>query len=175
MKLIVRPLQSSDEKAFFEGLEEFKGEELHWYTFNWKPGMSFQEMLHLLEDDFSGRNLPPGRVPHTMLYAFLDGKIIGRVSVRHELNEKLRLRGGHMGYAVAPKFRRRGFATEMVKQALKYCQSLKIDPVMVTCTEANEASWKIIEHFNGRLQDKIWDDEEEEMIRRYWISISSQE
>lgn len=134
--------------------------------------MSFATMMEILKKEHKGVDLAPGRVPHSMLYAFLDGKIIGRVSVRHELNEQLRHRGGHIGYAVAPRFRGKGYATEMVGQALEYCKSLGIKDVMVTCADDNIPSWKVIERYNGKLQDRIWDDEDSEMIRRYWIKLT---
>jgi predicted acetyltransferase len=129
-------------------------------------------MLAVLRDEARGLNLAPGRVPHTMLYVFLNGIIFGRVSVGHTLNEGLRRRGGHIGYAVAPRFRRKGLATKMVGIALDYCKALGIGDVMVTCADDNEPSWKVIEHFKGRLQDRIWDDGDNEMIRRYWIKVS---
>lgn len=74
-----------------------------------------------------------------------------------------------MGYAVAPSHRGRGIATEMVKQALLYCQSLNLEEIMVTCADTNTPSWKIIEHFGGRLEDRVWDPEDEETIRRYRV------
>ncbi|MBX3039165.1 MAG: GNAT family N-acetyltransferase [Bdellovibrionaceae bacterium] len=167
--LVLRPLEVSDEKAFFEGLSLWEGEDLSWYTFSWKEGMAFPEMLRILRDEEAGRELAPGRVPHTMLYGFLDGRIIGRVSVRHTLNESLRQRGGHLGYAVAPTYRGQGLATEMMKQALLYCQGLQLTEIMVTCADTNTPSWKIIEHFGGRLEERVWDPEDQETIRRYWV------
>lgn len=171
MKLILRPLKESDELAFFNGLKEWVGESPHWYSFIWKDGMSFQEMLNILTKESEGVDLAPGRVAHTMLYGFLDNEIIGRVSVRHELNDSLRKRGGHIGYAVAPRFRGKGYATEMVRQALEFCKDKGMDSIMVTCADDNVPSWKIIERFGGKLTDRVWDDEDDEMIRRYWIKL----
>jgi len=169
--VILRRLNENDESAFLEGAREWEGEDPHWYSFIWKPGDAFAPMFARLEDERAGRNLQPGRVPHTMLYGFVDGKIIGRVSVRHTLNENLRKRGGHIGYAVAPAYRGKGFATEMVRQALTFCKSLGLSSIMVTCADDNAPSWKVIEKFGGQLEDKVWDAEDEEMIRRYWISL----
>jgi predicted acetyltransferase len=132
--------------------------------------MTFPEMLEILEKEAAGIDLAQGRVPHSMLYGFIDGKIIGRVSIRHTLNDYLRRRGGHIGYAVAKQYRKKGFATEMVRQALEFCKKLGIDSVMVTCGDENTPSWKIVEYFGGKLQDRVWDDEDNEMIRRYWIA-----
>jgi predicted acetyltransferase len=169
MVLQLRELIQTDEQAFFEGQEEWRGESPHWHSFAWKEGMTFPEMLEILRRESAGIDLAPGRVQHTMLYGFLDGKIIGRVSVRHTLNDRLRQRGGHIGYAIAPKHRRNGYAKEMVRQGLEFCRKIGLDSIMVTCGDDNVPSWKIIEHFGGTLQDRVWDEEDGEMMRRYWI------
>lgn len=171
MKLILRELNKSDEQAFLEGAKEWVGESPHWYSFIW-PGVQFLEMLDILKKEALGVDLKPNRVPHTMLYAFLDGKIIGRVSVRHTLNDHLRKRGGHIGYAVAKTYRGKGYATEMVRQILDYCKKINLTSIMVTCADDNIPSWKIIEKFHGKLEDRVWDEEDKEMIRRYWISTN---
>ncbi len=170
MTLHLRILTPTDGSAFFQGLKEFEGDDLAWYTFIWKPGMLYSDMLDRLRKDSAGEDLAPGRVAHTMLYAFVDDCIVGRLSVRHELNERLRHRGGHIGYAVAKRFRRKGYATEIVRQGLIFCAKLGIHPIMVTCGDTNTPSWKIIERFGGKLQDTIWDEEDKEMTRRYWIN-----
>lgn len=172
MPLVLRQLREGDEGAFLKGLQEWEGESLDWYTFIWKPGMPFSEMLTLLGKESAGIDLAPGRVPHSMLYGFLDGEIVGRVSVRHELNEALRKRGGNLGYSVAPKFRGKGYATEMVAQALDFCRKLGLKSILVTCTDDNVPSWKIIEHFKGQLENRIMDDGHKTIVRRYWISLA---
>jgi predicted acetyltransferase len=167
----LRELTEHDEEAFFEGLREAEGEDPHWYSFSWKPGMSYSEMMEILRKEAAGIDLLPGRVPHSMLYAFHDGKIIGRLSVRHRLNEKLRKRGGHIGYWVSPRFRRQGFGAEIVRRGLEFCRKIEINPVLVTCADDNVPSWKLVERFGGKLEGKVWDDEDEEMIRKYWIEL----
>lgn len=171
MTLTLRQLTENDEEAFFEGMKEWEGESPAWYTFAWTEGMSYKEMLKILKDEAEGKNLKPNRVAHTMLYAFVDDKIIGRVSIRHELNEYLKHRGGHIGYAVAKRWRRKGYATEMLNKAIPYCKSIGLKELMITCADENEPSWKIIESAGGKLQDKIWDEEDKETIRRYWLKI----
>jgi predicted acetyltransferase len=171
MMLELRNLEEKDEEAFFEGMKHWVGEDPHWYSFCWKEGMTFAEMLQILRNDRAGVNLPPERVPHSMLYGFVGGKIIGRLSVRHTLNEKLRYRGGHIGYAVAPPFRRKGYAKEMVRQGLAYCRNLGLSKIMITCADDNEPSWKVIEGFGGKLEDKVWDNVDNETIRRYWVDL----
>lgn len=171
MKLILRELQPQDEKAFFEGLKAW-GEESSWHSFVWKEGMDFQEMLEILDDRKSGHNLPKGLVPDTMLYGFIDeDTIVGRVSIRHVLNDYLKKRGGHLGYGVAPSFRKKGYASQMMGQSLDYCRSLGLDKLLITCASTNIASSKIIEKFGGVLEQEVWDDEDKEMMKKYWISL----
>lgn len=172
-KIVLRELESGDEKAFFQGLEEWEGESRHWHTFIWEEGMSFEEMLKIMDDRKNGRNLPSHIVPDTMLYGFIDkDTIVGRVSIRHELNEYLKKRGGHLGYGVAPRFRQKGYASEMVRQSLDHCRSIGLKKIMLTCADTNIASSKIIEKYNGVLEGKIWDEEDKEWMKKYWIDLA---
>jgi len=171
MSLVIRQLTNNDEAAFFEGMKLWPEKDLRWYTFSWNPGMAYADMLMILEDERLGRNMAEGRVPHTMLYAFLDSTIIGRVSIRHELNDFLLCRGGHIGYSVAETYRRKGYATELMREGMNYCKSLGLAKILVTCDDANEPSWKIIEKFNARLENKIIDESENKTIRRYWVKL----
>lgn len=168
-KLSLRELNENDEAAFLIGLQDWNEGDLAWYSFTWAQGMTFLEMLKILRKEALGIDLAPGRVRRTMLYAFLNDKIIGRLSVRHELNEFLRHRGGHVGYSVAPKYRKQGYATEIMKQGLVFCKTIGLNPILVTCSDTNIASCKIIEKFNGKLEDKVFLKEDNETIRRYWI------
>jgi predicted acetyltransferase len=169
--LTLRELTETDKPAFLAGLKAWEGENLAWHTFEWKPGMSFTDHLAKLRNNRAGIGLLEGRVPSTMFYGFVDGEIIGRVNVRHQLTENLLVRGGHIGYAVAPRFRRRGYATEMVRQALPYLRTLGIPRALITCDDGNAASCKIIEGIGGQLENKIWDSADQKMVRRYWVKL----
>lgn len=173
MSLILRELNESDEAAFLEGLESFKEMELDWYSFIWKEGMPFSELLKISRERAQGINLAEGRVPDSMLYAFVDGKIVGRSSVRHELNDYLKTYGGHVGYAVAPAFRKQGYATEILKQSMVFCrEKLKLERILVTCDDDNVASIKTIEKNGGKLDDRFFAEDGSRVTRRYWIKLT---
>lgn len=171
MKLELRRLQPSDEKAFFEGMKLWDGHALTWYTFDWKPGMSFTELLVRLEKSVQGLDLPEGFVPSTALYGFVGDIIVGRLHVRHALNDSLFRRGGNIGYSVAPSQRRNGFATEILKQGLEYCRGLKMKKVLLSCADSNVASWTVIEKCGGVLENIVHDPDDDEDVRRYWIDL----
>lgn len=169
--LILRELSLADESAFLSWYDSWKNDDPHWATFIWKPGMSHAEHIQKLIDFKNQAKIPNHLVPSTMLYAFIDGQIVGRLSVRHRLNENLEKRGGHIGYSVGKDHRRKGYAKEMFKQSLLYCKTLGLSKILVTCGDSNEASWRVIESFGGSLENRIYDTEEDEMIRRYWVDV----
>jgi predicted acetyltransferase/8-oxo-dGTP pyrophosphatase MutT (NUDIX family) len=169
--LQLRELGPEDESAFLSWYESWKNDDPEWATFIWKPGMSHAEHLKRLSDYNDSRKIPPHHVTSTMLYAFVRGEIVGRISVRHKLNENLEKRGGHVGYSVGPSHRRKGYAKEMFKQAMHYCETLELTRILVSCADSNEASWRVIECFGGSLENRVFDNEEDEMIRRYWVDV----
>jgi predicted acetyltransferase len=108
-------------------------------------------------------------VPVTELW-FVDGTTyLGTVIIRHRLTPALERSGGHIGYHVVPRHRRRGHATQMLAQALAVCQQLGLRRVLVTCAEGNLGSRRVIEA-NGGALDRIMDGE-----AHYWLSTSQRQ
>jgi predicted acetyltransferase len=107
-------------------------------------------------------------VPTTFLVADVAGRIVGRASIRHELNERLFIEGGHIGYAVLQEHRRRGYATEILRQSLVVAQALGVKRVLVTCDDDNLGSATVIERCGGRF-DSLSTAEDGHAVRRYWI------
>lgn len=168
-RITLRELNDQDEESFLNWVEQWKADDLGWATFTWKPGMSHAEHLQKLENQKDKSKISSNRVPDSMFYAFVGNEIVGRLSIRYELNSFLLERGGHLGYGVSPKHRRKGYATEILKQGLVACQKLGLDKVLITCGDTNVPSWKIIEKFGGSMENRIYDSEDNELVRRYWV------
>jgi predicted acetyltransferase len=142
---------------------------LHYY----EEGMLFARYLQILEQRARGEEVPPGHVPSTFLFAFQGSKIVGRVSIRHELNEFLLRIGGHIGYTVVPEFRRRGYATEMLQQSVAIArQRFGLTRVLVTCDDDNVGSIRTIEK-NGGVLENVVTGPDLAPKRRYWIDTTA--
>ncbi len=170
--MLLRPLTLADEPPFLAALATYPPNDPTPFSFLYTPGMPFDHHLALLDQHARGLHLPENRVPSTMLYAFLETTIVGRVSIRHRLNDFLRHTGGHVGFTVAPPHRRRGHATEMLRLALPYCQALGLTEIMLTYDESNTASAKVIEKNGGRLVERYHDTHTNTPSRRYTIMIA---
>lgn len=161
-------MRPDDELAFRAGHEAMATEDFP-FGLGYSPDMNFDDYIKQLEDHRAGVNLPERFVPSTFLVAEVDGAIIGRTSIRHRLNEFLLAEGGHIGYGVLATRRRRGYATEILRQSLIIARSIGIDRVLVTCDDGNVGSIKAIEACGGRLENVVTTQDEQAPRRRYWI------
>ena len=135
-------------------------------------GDDFEEWCDRIARHARGEVGGSGLVPGDFLLAEVNGAIVGRASIRHELNESLLREGGHVGYAVRPGFRRRGHATEILAQSLDRLRSLGVHRVLVTCDDDNEGSISLIERAGGELEDRV-ERQPGSSVRRYWIDQAS--
>ena len=94
------------------------------------------------------------------------------LQIRHALTtDFLRNYAGHIGYGIRPSERRKGYVTEMLKQALEYCKNeLKLDKVMLSCDKENEGSRKTIINVGGILEREFQTDNGE-IVQTYWIKL----
>src|SRR5262249_28955822 len=167
--LALRLPQEEEEQEFLSAHRATSPEVPHFLHY-YEDGMRFGRYLELLKQHARGENLPPSHVPSTFLFAFDSSRIVGRVSIRHELNDLLLRVGGHIGYVVVPEFRRRGYATAILRQSLQIAhQGFGIARVLVTCDDDNVASIKTIEKNGGVLENVVTEPDLDKPKRRYWI------
>ncbi|MGA2012191.1 MAG: GNAT family N-acetyltransferase [Solirubrobacteraceae bacterium] len=108
-------------------------------------------------------------MPATFLVAEVDGAIVGRASIRHELNDHLAAVGGHSGYGVRPGSRRRGYASEIVRQSLTVARAEVVGRVLLIYDDANVELAAMIERSGGVLEERRVAEDGSRM-HRYWIS-----
>jgi predicted acetyltransferase len=63
--------------------------------------------------------------------------------------------GGHIGYGVRPGYRRRGYATALLRAGLDVARDRGIDPALVTCDDDNLGSATVIERCAGVLDSVV--------------------
>lgn len=140
------------------------------FLLSYDTGTDWRQFLADVENTRRGRNLPEGRVPATFLLAKVGGDLVGRVSIRHSLNPSLRAVGGHIGYAVRPQHRGRGYAHQILTLSLIEAKRLGINRVLVTCDAHNHASKRTIERCGGMLEATLSVDGDTVNSKlRYWI------
>ncbi len=159
--------------SFLEAMDEFVAEGAEfsqtaaWIEHNapgWRDPDAFAVFVEAVKADAAAETPRPERhVPCTTLW-WIDGQdYLGRLAIRHELNDFLLDVGGHIGYDVRPSRRREGHATAMLQQSRRWAQALGIDPALVTCDDDNIGSVRVIESAGG-----VWEDTRGKK-RRYWV------
>ena len=169
--LILRELTPPDEKAFEKMLDEWDDSPGFNMLYGLVEGISFSTYLKMTAEMKDEKKVSKPHVPGTNLYAFIGNEIVGKVVVRHRLNDTLRLVGGHVGYGVLAQHRSKGYASLMLKGALDYCRSLGLKEVLVTCDETNLPSARVIEKNGGVLENIHNPKNGGTPKKRYWISL----
>ena len=141
----------------------------------WEPGASesrveFVQRLLRAEQEVA----PPG-VLQSIYWAVreVDDVVIGRIALRHHLTAALEQFGGHIGYEVRPSVRRRGVASEMLRQLLTLPKARELGRLLLTCTPDNVASNKTILANGGALERRAFLRERQRWTNYYWIETGS--
>ncbi len=113
----------------------------------------------------------PPRVPQTTYWATVEDVVVGQLGLRHHLTPELAEFGGHIGYNVRPSHRRRGFATEMLRQALATPKAREIGRLLLTCAPDNVASNRTIRANGGVLDRTIFVARIARETNLYWITV----
>jgi len=159
MSFELRKLSINDGKDIYEMLQEIAKDENGFI--NSVKSMTFEEYKQWLinNDAISrGEGLESWMVPQSIFWLFKDGRPVGFGKVRHTLTENLRIEGGHIGYAIRPSERNKGYGTMLLKSLLQEAKKLGIEKVLLTIRTNNYASIKVALKNNGVIEkrNKKW-------------------
>jgi predicted acetyltransferase len=172
MNYQLRTLTPEDEQAYLKFLEDWKDENLIVPYSARLLGKTFEAFLEFLKLNEKNSIDPMNRVPET-IYVMVDDQqtIVGALSLRHYLNQRLYELRGHIGYGIAPSFRKQGLGSLMLKMSFEYCKTMNIPEVLITCDKTNIGSSLVIQNNGGILENEVLD--VDHYIQRYWIRLNS--
>ncbi|CEN23767.1 N-acetyltransferase GCN5 [[Clostridium] sordellii] len=100
-----------------------------------------------------------------------DNKIVGVIDFRHNIDNHpiLSVWGGHIGYSVRPCERKKGYATEILRQNIINCKEYGLDKILITCDYDNVGSEKVILANRGVFESDI--EADGTIKKRYWIKL----
>lgn len=129
------------------------------------------EWIHYVRTFENPATVPEKMVPSDQFLYIRrsDDMLVGMIQVRHELNESLSLIGGHIGYSVLPKERRKGIATAMLRDILPYCHKIGLTQILLTCRKDNVGSRNVILANHGVYEGDIAG--AHGIHERYWIYL----
>ena len=139
-----------------------------------KSGLTYEEWLDnnlkLHEKDYAKEK---GLVPSWTYFLVRedDGRIVGMIDLRLELNELLRNVGGNIGYSIRPTERNKGYNKINLYLVLQEAQRFNLDKVLIVCADFNEGSRKTILSLGGKYEKNVYDESTSENKELYWIDV----
>ncbi len=157
--------------------KQFRAMLQDWHSANeplspWSIGLDvsdFEKYVNTLLDASKGIGLEGLQVPHSSFWLIDENQnILATSNLRHTLNEKLWVTGGHIGYGVAPSARRKGCATKILALTLLEAKKLGIKKALLTCNKSNIGSAKSILKNGG----EFWKEtpKKNRINQYYWIN-----
>ena len=129
------------------------------------PFEEFPDWLQRQHDMSLGIDLPEGYVPQTVYWLYDGDRPVGMCKLRTRLTEALLVRGGNIGYAIAPFARGKGYGKEQLRLILQEAKKQGLRKVLITARNSNKASIGVA-LANGGVIEKV--SEEDHYI---WIDL----
>ncbi len=140
----------------------------------YRPDEDYSTMYMRLKNREQGINIHPRDVP-SCLYWILDmksGVIVGTLDMRYKITGDYFERLGHVAYYIKPRERKKGYATEALRQVLELYKIRKEKKILITCYKDNIASQKVIQKNGGILESEKEDPKNpNHIIQRWWIVL----
>lgn len=168
MKLtLVRPTLELKEKALHYRQEHFDNNEM---IINGSELLdktdSYEDWLKSVTDNTSPDTVNPDWVVTDTFFAMDENdNIVGIIDFRHTLNAFLK-DFGNCGYSVRPSERKKGYATEMLRQILLIAKQAGVQEMHLSVERDNEPSIKTIVKNGGKYERSFEFEGEEADIYR---------
>jgi predicted acetyltransferase len=157
--------------SYLEALREFQMEGRQRGIALEEIAPNFSTFVQYLHTQTDRTRIQPGLVPSSELWLVEGSNYLGMLRLRHELNERLLQKGGHIGYAIRPSYRKQGYGKLILKYGLEQAKAFGFERVLVTCDQDNRSSRTIIESNGGVLENIIPVEGWPTLVRRYWIRL----
>lgn len=132
----------------------------------YKPEMSLDEWLKKLFYNYRNKEVM------YLMYRKTDNKLIGISIIRLELNNFLQRYWGNIGYYINITEQNKGYGKQLFRLTLRECKKLGFEKVLIVCYKQNVASAKIIKANKGVLIEEILDEDNKELLQRYYIQLT---
>lgn len=166
MEIRLVPLSADDSEDVYQLLQAIPAEENGFVNgMAGKTREEFRTWLIRQEENAKKTEIEDGwRVPQAVYWLYVDGRPVGMGKLRYFLTDALRKVGGHIGYAIAPQERGKGYGKKLLQCLLMEAKSHDINPVLATIRPDNKASIATALRCGGRVADgddervRIWFD-----------------
>lgn len=164
MNYELHKLSTNDASDVYEMLQEIPKDENGFV--NSINGVSFDEYklwLNRCVEMSNAVELESWMVPQTTFWLFIEGVPVGFGKIRHYLTDKLKEEGGHVGYAIRPNQRGKGYGKLLLNLLLAEANKMGIENILVTVRNENKPSLKVA-LANGGVIDKA-----DEVRHHIWL------
>ena len=153
MDIELKKLSITDETDIYNMLQEIPKDENGFV--NGCNGLSYDEYKKWLihsDNIANGIGLEDWMVSQNTYWLYIGGKPVGMGKLRHRLTEKLKEEGGHIGYAIAPSYRSRGYGKLLLKSLIYEAKKMDIDRLLITIQNYNTASVQVALSNGGTIE-----------------------
>lgn len=152
-------------KEFYKAGDDTDGMHNPWFAEIWQFSIFKQYELYRLGVGISA--------PVNVYWLIKDEEVLGIGSVREKLTPEYEKMGGHIGYRIRKSEHGKGYGTMQLKLLLDKAREAGIKKALITCSDTNIGSIRVIEKNGGVLQDTIENIVEgvPRPTRRYWIDV----
>ena len=155
MKLLLRPLQHNEPEEVYQLFQSIPAMEQGFD--NPANGLSRSDFKKFIDKNIEwaqGIGLDKGYTSHTIYIFFVDNLPVGISKIRTYSDNALLKHGGHIGCAIAPNLRGKGYGSLLLRETIKETHKKGIKEILIGCYSNNQASIRMIKKNGGVLKEQ---------------------